>query len=102
MCAGSAPMQRRNLIRSLLAVPATLLAQQKPNLAIAGSNPPAATYVVSDPNTFPALPMPAKGLVVWNGLVLTPVIDYTVLNGQTVKLTRPISQGDRITIFDLS
>lgn len=73
----------------------------KEHLAITNSEPPVNTYVVSDPDTFPALRKPPKWDVFINGLYATPNVDYTVL-GATLKITATLNAGDRVSVVDRS
>ena len=99
----------RNLFSALCACP-LVSAQTKsaagvahPSLVIPGATPPATVYVVSNPVAFPPLPLPAKAVVTYNGIVLTPGMDYQISGSNFVlTLSQPLSVGDRVTVFDIS
>jgi hypothetical protein len=59
-------------------------------------------YHVTDAANFPGLPMTARSLILLNGVVLTPNIDYSV-SGSTFRISGNcgLQNGDVVTVVSI-
>ena len=93
-----------------------MLASFLPSRAAEKKNPPQAraalaprtstlahTYVVTDPQKLPAMPLPGGGfaLVFLNGIYQTAGVDYTLSSANTVSVKTTLAAGDRVTLVGL-